>query len=59
MRATKSQRQKRHAKRQRRKRKILEEHAPHRAVGASEIGVATSAIKACIPESLNKAEDGK
>jgi phosphoribosyl-dephospho-CoA transferase len=42
-------------KRQRRQRKILEEHAPHRAVDASAIGVPTSAAIVCIPGSrLNK-----
>ena len=49
MRAIVSQRLKLRAKRQRRKRKRLEEHAPHRAVMASTLGVAASAILACIP----------
>ena len=54
-RATIGQRLQLRAKRQRRKRKRLEKHAPHRAVMASTIGVATSAILVCIPISLGEA----
>ena len=55
MRATKSQRLQLRAKRQRRKRKHVEEHAPHRAVMASTLGVSASAILA-ITGRLNEEE---
>ena len=56
MRATKSQRLLLREKRHPRKKKRLEEHARHRAAMAGTIGVATSVLHACIPESLIEAE---